>query len=1544
MKNCICILLAFLSLPVLAELYISANTLDGLQAYPVNQSIEMEAYNDFDERSLTFQWDFGDGSVRQGRQISYSYSAAGAHLVTVTATASDGEQSEPFYFWLFITPPNAQTYVDAYFVSPEGRDLVLKAGERVTLLAGSEQEDVNFFWHLNGTELFYFGNPWDFEAPADWGEFQGTIELTAIHSDGSAMAYPNNLELYVYENNHPPDAHVTEPVFQEEWGEQFFVMNPGDSQVFRGTAEDPDGPNPLTLSWYDIQNDTYFEGAQWQYSAGEPGIYYFSLNAMDADGQYDPFPDIFYIWVRGENQPPQAWIQSSSQTAGIHELVYLEAGGDDPEGDSMTFSWDLGDGRTAQGQGIEVTYDAAGVYKVGVTAQDSYGASSGAPFQIWVFVNDYEANINNQNPYPSILAPEYGSMFQMGEEIVFSGFGFDADPNDTLQYYWEFGDGTLAQGSLELTHSFPEAGTYWASFFVRDQNGYASFYGDFTQFAVYEGAKPPDGKILSPEVTPNEYGERIYQVAPGDQIQLRATVNGVTNLAGYTAQWLANGTQIATGFQPPAMQVPEPGFYLVYLNVTDPSGKEDPVPAEFTLWVRDYNTPPHVFIDEPGWDMPIHFTEVFSLSASAWDEEDDPVFFTWTLSDGRTFTGERVDEVRFSSPGMYWVQLEGVDSQGAKSEEYQRRYIIAYPDIDWDTQEPPDIRRLLPREESFVGPRNSQFQFSAEAWDYFGESITEWLWDFGNGTTSRLPSPGPVTYSKPGGYEVRVFAKNASGLWTPYPAYWHIAIYGDNIPPNGEIYDPALVQSDDGWEARLIHIPENTSLGFSANVSDPDGNLPVRIEWWFEGENEYSLLGTTSSISPISFTKAGWFNVSLYVEDSKGEADPIPDYRTIHVIDPAIKPTAYIGYPDSDLTVEPGEELWFYGYGDDPNELELSFQWDFGTSGNPSTAVGQDVFPVVFWQETPPGQPIVVKMVAKTEFTSSDPVYVNITVKQYHDKDFEPNDDLTQAFDLNLGSYSQMSLGGSDLLDYYTFTVTADSRNFKLQLAASEGDQGFSLNLFHRVASSWEEFPLETGLIGKDALVFQDMPVGEYALEVSHQNASKVSKDGISYGIGISTEKPVLYVPFLVEDGNWSSDLGLINPSDNAVDVSITGVDDKGKTVVTKTMSLGPGERFFQKSLSYFGVSNSTEQAKLIKWIRIQAPERLIGFSNSTSRDESQQMSSGAFKALNSAIIIPHIAQQTQQWYTRAVVVNATEEELGLQFKDASNTTPISNLKANGQEDFRFNDLFAGDLPGWGRFSQTSGEAALAGVEIFGRKDGVQQAAALEMASEKRNNPNFTYIRNNIYFTHVAKDTANFWTGITLVNTEDQTQTCRIKAYNDEGQVLSTLDQTLNAKGKLLTTVENLFPTTPGISWLEVEADRGISGFVLFGDHGNKRLAGFPAADFLTNKLIFPYVLENATSWTGIAVLNISAETVTAQVKGFSNKGVLLHQTEITLASKTKKVETATNLFPGQTLSPDLSYITVETATKALNGFELFGSLKNGSLGENMAGLSAQTE
>ena len=125
------------------------------------------------------------------------------------------------------------------------------------------------------------------------------------------------------------------------------------------------------------------------------------------------------------------------------------------------------------------------------------------------------------------------------------------------------------------------------------------------------------------------------------------------------------------------------------------------------------------------------------------------------------------------------------------------------------------------------------------------------------------------------------------------------------------------------------------SINFSASSSDPDGNLPLTYLWNFDAGSGITDANTQAP-GQIQFNNEGVFTVSFTVTDALGLADPTPATRIITVGNQA--PDGTIDAPSTDLTINVGDSLNFTATGSDPNDdLPLTYQWDFGSSGIANT-------------------------------------------------------------------------------------------------------------------------------------------------------------------------------------------------------------------------------------------------------------------------------------------------------------------------------------------------------------------------------------------------------------------------------------------------------------------------------------------------------------------------------------------------------------------------------------------------------------------------------
>jgi PKD repeat protein len=131
----------------------------------------------------------------------------------------------------------------------------------------------------------------------------------------------------------------------------------------------------------------------------------------------------------------------------------------DPNGDSLTYSWDFGDGATASGVSPTHTYAAAGIYTVTLTVSDGNLSSDPAATTAEIAVAPA-----NRAPVADPGGPYSG---ETGMAIRFDGSASSDPDGDTLTYRWNFGDGSTGAGATP-THSYAASGVYEVSLVVND--------------------------------------------------------------------------------------------------------------------------------------------------------------------------------------------------------------------------------------------------------------------------------------------------------------------------------------------------------------------------------------------------------------------------------------------------------------------------------------------------------------------------------------------------------------------------------------------------------------------------------------------------------------------------------------------------------------------------------------------------------------------------------------------------------------------------------------------------------------------------------------------------------------------------------------------------------------------------------------------------------------------------------------------------------------------------------------------------------------------
>jgi len=158
------------------------------------------------------------------------------------------------------------------------------------------------------------------------------------------------------------------------------------------------------------------------------------------------------------------------------------AGSRDPDRDPLTYSWDFGDGASAQGQRVSHTYARGGRYQATVLVDDGTGtACSIAAVAVPVHVN--HAPVAVVSPRVSGCPDEPLRLDATASTDA------DADP---MTYQWDLGDGTTAEGAA-IQHRYETGGDFRVTVRIDDGSGLAC--GTATAHLLADINTPPVAQL-----------------------------------------------------------------------------------------------------------------------------------------------------------------------------------------------------------------------------------------------------------------------------------------------------------------------------------------------------------------------------------------------------------------------------------------------------------------------------------------------------------------------------------------------------------------------------------------------------------------------------------------------------------------------------------------------------------------------------------------------------------------------------------------------------------------------------------------------------------------------------------------------------------------------------------------------------------------------------------------------------------------------------------------------------------------------------------------
>ncbi|QRQ79986.1 LamG domain-containing protein [Glutamicibacter protophormiae] len=516
----------------------------------------------------------------------------------------------------------------------------------------------------------------------------GTYTVKLIVTDDRGATAQSIQDVSVQDVNQPPVAVMS-------------LTQNGLKVTVDGTGSTDPEAEISSYEWDFGDDSTTASGTSAEHIYTQNGQYTITLTVTDSQGATASTQSV----VNVENAQPQAAISVFSENL---EISVDGSGSFDPEGSTLEYRWEFGDGASADGQSAQHQYAEAGEYTLKLIVTDEHGSAGEAS----TTVNVQQANVAPVAAFTTTAD---------GLDVQFDGTA-STDQDGTVQSWaWDFGDGT--QGTGETTeHTYAATGTYLVKLVVTDDDG--ANHEISTEIQVQD----PDD--LKPTAS---FTSQVDQL----EVSLDASgsmppVNG-GEITGYSWDFGDghSGDRIQT-----VHEYETAGTYSVSLTVTAQSGSSTLTQA---VTVAAAQGPTPLLTSEVNGRM-------LTVDASVSSAGDAQITnYAWDFGDGQsadTMTAEH----RYTADGEYTVRLTLTDGNGLQA----------------STSTVLTVANDLPVPAFALEVDGLDVEVdAAQSQDANGE-ISEYLWDFGDGESGTGASASH-SYAEAGDYEITLEVTDEDG-------------------------------------------------------------------------------------------------------------------------------------------------------------------------------------------------------------------------------------------------------------------------------------------------------------------------------------------------------------------------------------------------------------------------------------------------------------------------------------------------------------------------------------------------------------------------------------------------------------------------------------------------------------------------------------------------------------------------------------------------------------------------------------------------------------
>jgi gliding motility-associated-like protein len=427
-------------------------------------------------------------------------------------------------------------------------------------------------------------------------------------------------------------------------------------------------------------------------------------------------------------------------------------------------------------------------------------------------------------------------------------------------WFWDFGDGNTSTAQ-NPTHTYSNGGTYNVT------------------LIAFSTAQCSDTVTQQINIFPIPDAQFTYAPAcPGDPVQFTNNSTGTTTL---TYNWNfgdpASGGNNTSTSQNPSHVFNTAGTYNVTLIATNTNGCKDTLVQQVV--VNSGATPNFTFTSQCQ-GTPINFTSTSTIAPP-----NTITNYSWNFGGGNTASGPNASHV-FNTPGNNNVTLTVTTSLGCSDSITLPVRVYANP-----------VANFTQQDVCFGNVMNFTNTSTVASTD----TITGYLWAFGNGNTSTATNP-TQNYASPGSYNVTLITTSTGGC--SHVVTQQVNVY--DLPVADFIFDNKC---------------ENIQATFTNTTQQPQSGNVTSWSWNY---GDGSPIDTSNWNGTHTYTSTGTYTVTLITNNTIGCSDTVSHQILVH-------PT-----PVADFNFNNACLVDAVNFTDASTGGIASYNWNFG-DGNNST-------------------------------------------------------------------------------------------------------------------------------------------------------------------------------------------------------------------------------------------------------------------------------------------------------------------------------------------------------------------------------------------------------------------------------------------------------------------------------------------------------------------------------------------------------------------------------------------------------------------------------